>query len=189
MAARVNNTLDEDIKLLAGITANAATLPSFTLAGTTSTPADCESVLQARVAAATLVSTTRGAWQKSVEANRQEVASTQPFVTDLKNQIILMHSNSPDILSQYGLKPRKKAATQTTAVKVVAVEKRKATRTERNTMGTQQKKKVKGVLPATIQIAVSDGVALAPPEPSPTPAATAALATAAPHGDPGNTSK
>ena len=189
MVARIRSTLDDDIKLLAGITANASTLPSFILAGTATTPTDCEAVLQARITAGNLVVTTRGAWQKSVEANRQELASTQPLIKDLRTQIVLMHSNSPDILSQYGLKPRKKAAAQTTATKVVAVARRKATRTERNTLGPQQKKKVKGTVPSTIQIAVSGGVAPAPAEPSPTPAAPAATAAIALHGDPGNTSK
>jgi hypothetical protein len=163
-----------DSELLAGLTQNQATLPSMLLNGATTTPAQCLALVQSRISAADAVVTTKAAWQKAVLAHRTVVAQTKPVVDDLRQQLTLMYHTSPDILAAYGLTPRKKPAVQTTPAKMVAAEKRLATRKERGTKGSRQKAKVVGSLPAALTVSVPNaGPPAVSPEPAPANASSA----------------
>jgi hypothetical protein len=61
---------------------------------------------------------------------------------------------SADVLSDFGFAPRKRA-TPTALVKAAAVAKREATRKARHTMGTLQKKSIKGNVTATLVVTPS----------------------------------
>jgi hypothetical protein len=86
---------------------------------------------------------------------------------------------SPDVLADFGLKPRKMKTPLTIEQKAAAAAKRKATRAARHTMGTSQKKKVKG----TTIVTPTDSKASPPVAPGPVAsAASGTSAGAAPHG-------
>jgi hypothetical protein len=77
--------------------------------------------------------------------------------------------DAPDILADFGLSPRKAKTPMTAEEKAVAVAKRAATRKARHTMGSQQKKGVKGKVNATLTVTpeASAPPTAMPPNPSP----------------------
>jgi hypothetical protein len=151
--------LTSDQKLLAGLQANASSLPSFVLAGQTVTPAEGMAVFQARVDSGVATVTARGIYQSAVQANRKQIADTAEFASRYKTALQLALDNAPDKLAQYGMTPKKKAGPRTVLTKVVAQAKSASTRKARNTMGKRQKEKVKGAVPSTLTIDVGGGVA------------------------------
>ena len=82
--------------------------------------------------------------------------------------------NSPDTLADFGLSPRKVRAPLTAEQTAIAVAKRKATREARHTMGSQQKKAVKGSVLVTVT-----STPLAPAQPIVAPTAPATPAPSA----------
>ena len=168
--------LDEDTKLLSGLQSNQATLPSFLIASKTYTPADCVNIMQGRVNVGLAAVTAKAQARTAVQANRDERAQTKPFVRDLKKELVLMYSDQPAKLAEFGLVPHKTPTPLTTEEKLITVAKRNATRKARNTMGSKKRKTVKGSVPSTISVAV----------PVAAPAAPDAPAAAAP--SPGNAS-
>jgi hypothetical protein len=83
--------------------------------------------------------------------------------------------NSPDALADFGLSPRKARTPLTAEQTAVAVAKRKATRQARHTMGSRQKKAVKGSVEVTV---TSTPLAPAQPIVAPSTPATAAPSAA-----------
>jgi hypothetical protein len=164
-----NLQLTSDQKLLAGLQANASSLPSFVLAGQTVPPTQAISVMQARVNAGAAV-----VYQSAVQANRDELAQTEEFVSQLKTAIQLALSNAPDKMAEYGISPKKKPGKASVLDKVVAAAKRASTRKARNTMGDREKEKVKGAVPSTLTIAMNG-----PAAPIASASATLALAPTA----------
>jgi hypothetical protein len=83
-----------------------------------------------------------------------------------------MFAESPDTLADFGLKPLKVGA-RTVATKVDAIARAAATRKARHTMGSQQKKEVKGdvtgitVTPVVTPPAASGSTAPLPPTATP----------------------
>jgi hypothetical protein len=84
-----NSQLTSDTSLLAGIEQNSASLPPLVLGGKTYTPADCASVMQARVNAGKAAVTAKGVAAKAVQDNRNEIALTKTFVSQLRTAILL----------------------------------------------------------------------------------------------------
>ena len=99
------------------------------------------------------------------------------FVTFVKAAF----GTSPDALADFGLQPKKAKAPATVTAKAAAAVKRAATRKARNTMGSQQRKLVKGDVTGVI---VTPITAPAPVTPAPNgpgaPTGTAPAGTA-PH--------
>jgi hypothetical protein len=88
--------------------------------------------------------------------------------------------NSPDTLADFGLSSRKATAPLTTEQTATAVAKRKATREARHTMGSQQKKAVKGSVAVTItSTPLAPAQPIAAPSTQATPAPSAGGATTA----------
>jgi hypothetical protein len=135
-----------DQSLIDGLTKNAQTLPSFVIGGTSIKSSDVIAALQARIATATTVQSTRATWQAAVKASANERASTKTLVLGVKQTLQLMYGASVDKLAEFGLTPRKPRAVPTPEQKVAAALKAKATRAARHTMGSKQKKSVKGTV-------------------------------------------
>jgi hypothetical protein len=76
-------------------------------------------------------------------------------------------AKSPDVLADFGLKAKKVRAPMTVVAKAAAAAKRKSTRDARNTMGSQQKKTVKGTVTG---VTVTPVVSAAPPVVTASPA-------------------
>jgi len=148
-----------DTKLVSGLTQNQAGLPTLLILGQTYTVAQALTVLQTRIAKATASATAKAAATAAAQAEEQEIASTKAFVSALTAQLRVWFENAPDKLATFGLAQKKSTATKSPVTKVLATAKRLATRKERHTMGTEQRKLVKGVIPRTMTIAAPSGSA------------------------------
>ncbi|HLK40108.1 MAG TPA: hypothetical protein VKU41_25305, partial [Polyangiaceae bacterium] len=172
------NRLNEqtgDQKLIAGLQKHSATLPSLMIGGTSYPTDTLVATLQSRLATAAAVASTRATWQTAVQADRDERTKTQTVVSGVRQALHVAFAGSVSALADFGLTPRKPAAPRTPEQKAASVAKAKATRAARNTMGSNQKKAVKGnVTGVNIVPVVAETPATPPAHPaSPAPAAAA----------------
>jgi hypothetical protein len=176
MSASQNRThlLVADQNMIDAVRRHQAELASLTVGSQKVTPADIVKVFQDRLTVAQAQVSAEAARIAAVKANRDMRARTATFVSSFKRIVQGMFSQSPDTLAEFGLKAPK-ASKKTVAVKATAVAKSEATRKARNTMGSQQKKKVKGVVPSA-----STG-STPSPSPSTTAAPVPATAPTTPH--------
>jgi hypothetical protein len=135
-----------DQHLADGLTKRKHDITSFMIGGTSHTPDDILIVLQARLAAANLVQSTRATWQSAVKADRDERAKTKTFVSGLRQTLKVAFDGSIDALSDFGLSPRK-LHVPTPEQKAKAIAKAKATRVARHTMGPKKKLAIRGTAP------------------------------------------
>jgi hypothetical protein len=156
-----NSEIAADQSLIGGLTQHAATLPSFVVAGVSTTNADVIAKLQARIAAENAVPPARATWLAAVSAARSEVAATKSVVSAVKQAILAAFAGQADALGDFGLTPRK-TRVMTPEAKIASAAKAKATRAARHTAGSVQKKAVKGDVTGVVVTAVT----------SPTPAPT-----------------
>jgi len=161
--------------LIAGLQKHSATLPSLMIGGTSYPTDTLVATLQSRLATAAAVASTRATWQTAVQADRDERTKTQTVVSGVRQALHVAFAGSVSALADFGLTPRKPAAPRTPEQKAASVAKAKATRAARNTMGSNQKKAVKGnVTGVNIVPVVAETPATPPAHPaSPAPAAAA----------------
>jgi hypothetical protein len=105
-----------------------------------------------------------------VQAERDERAKSRALVTGVRQALQAAFADSAETLAKYGLKPRKKPVVSP-QTRVAAAAKAKATRAARHTMGSNQKKAVKGDVTA---------VSVTPVKSSGSPLAGATAPTATP---------
>jgi hypothetical protein len=174
MSKNINRTQQQtaDQALVDGLEKHQATLTSLTLGGTTLETADLIGILQARIDARSGAVSTRAAWLTNVKADHDQRAKTKAVVAGLRQALHVWFAGSIDALADFGLRPRK-APVMTPEQKQTAAAKAKATRAARHTMGSQQKKSVKGDV---------TGIAVTPITPAHPAAATGSPATPAPAG-------
>ncbi len=159
-----------DLKLIAGLTKHAATVPSLVISGTSVTAKDLIAKLQARVDSANAVLTTRATWQSAVQADRVEQAATRTFVSAVRQGLLVAFGSQLDALGDFGLTPHK-ARVLTPEQKLAAAAKAKAT-AQRATLGTKQKAAIKGTVTTTAPATAATPAALPPQTPTaPQPAA------------------
>src|ERR1700733_15380127 len=127
--------LSDDTALIAGILKH---LPSttFTVQSASQTTAQVVTVIQGRVDKAQAVVDARHALHTAILANDAEQAATTPYVSNVRQGVVAMFANSPSILTDFNLVARKPPAPLTAAQKVIAAQKRAATRAARHTMGS-----------------------------------------------------
>ena len=130
--------------------------------------------IQPIVNAGAAVAPAKAAWQAAVQAQRTADAEGAVFLSALKATVYVLFGNQPDVLADFGLLPKKTTKTASTAIKVVAVARRKATRALREPLTPTQKKELKGSIGATIQIKVPGAATALPAAP---PAAAAAASS------------
>jgi len=138
-----------DTKLAAGVTQYFAPASvTITIAGVAMTPAQVTAAIQSRVASINARATAKVALAKAVTDNDALMTSTQPVVSAVKQIALIMYANQPEVLTVFGLAPRKVPAPLTVAEKAERAAKAAATRLARNTMGPKAKAKVKGIVGA-----------------------------------------
>ena len=118
-------------KLIDGFNKHAQTITSFVIAGATMQAKDIISNLQALIASATTVQTTRATWQSAVKADKGERTKLQTFVSGVKQALLVAFAGSIDTLADFGLTARK-VAVRTPEEKLAAAAKAKATREARH---------------------------------------------------------
>jgi hypothetical protein len=168
-----------DQKMADGFAKHGQLVASLMVAGTSYKAADIVTVLQARLSTAAAAQSTRASWQNAVKADKDERARTKPFVDGVRQALLVAPSGSIDTLADFGLSPRK-VRVITPEQKAIAAAKAQATRKARHTMGSVQKKDVKGSVTATLVVTPVAGPASAAATPAAVaaPAATPAAAQA-----------
>ncbi len=151
-----NGQLTSDHKMIEGVQKFLSKFASLPVGSQNRTPADMVKVFQDRIDTANAASAAAAARSAAVKVSRDTRKETAAFVSSLRRMVQGMFSQSPDTLAAFGLKPPKASKT-TVVTKATALAKSTATRKARNTMGSKQRKAVKG----TAQPATS-GTATAP---------------------------
>ena len=115
-------------------------------------------------------------WNDALKSKQDEQAKVGPVIQAYQSYLVSLLGNAPSTLADYGLAPRKVRAPLTVEQKAAAAAKSAATRAARHTMGTVQKKGIKGdvkgvvVTPVTASSpsAASPAVGTTTQTPSPT---------------------
>jgi hypothetical protein len=92
----------------------------------------------------------RGVWLLEVAQLRKRIRTNHVLRLAIRAFVELRHGSASEALRDYGFKPRKRKKPSIETMRR-AVEKRRATRAARGTMGPRQRKKIKGVMPAEAQ--------------------------------------
>jgi hypothetical protein len=155
--------LTADTKLMAGVqTYFVPANVTITVAGVVVTSAQMEAAIQSRITAANSATSAKASLAQAVKAREATVASTQSVVDAVTQIALIMYANQPDVLTTFGISPRKVPVPLTAQEKAERAAKAKATRAARNTMGPKQKAKVKGTVAPVVAPSAT---------PSPTPSA------------------
>jgi hypothetical protein len=107
------------------------------------TPSGLVSVFQDRIDATKAAIAAAAAHTAAVKVVRDKRAASAALVQSLRRLLQGMYTQSPDTLAAFGL-TAPKVAKKSVATKSTALAKTKATRAARKTMGSQQRKGVKG---------------------------------------------
>ncbi len=164
--------ITSDQNMITGTQTHLAQLSSFPVGSQTVALADIVKVYQDRITTAQAAQTAQAAATAAVQANRDKRAQTSAFTAAFRRMVQGMFAESPDTLASFGLAPIK-VGKRTVATKANAIAKNKATRVARHTMGSNQKKDVKGTVDPSPTTSPSTPVA---PPAAPVPAITAAPA-------------
>ncbi len=156
-------------QLIAGTQKHFANVASMAFGGGTFTPAQITTSIQTLVDLRTAVDDAKAATKAKIVAEAAQAPSLRTQMDAYVAFVKAHFGNAPDVLADFGIKPKKAAASLTASEKAAAAAKRAATRAARHTMGTQQKKKVKG----TINVIATTPEAPASPPVAPSPVASA----------------
>jgi hypothetical protein len=164
--------------LIAGTSKHAPSGP-LTLGNASYTAQSIAQVLQDLVDSIAAADAAKASWQQALGKMTEARANLVPVVRDYLAWVKVTYRSAPSTLADFGVAPPKVRTPLTVEQQAAAVAKSKATRSARHTMGTAQKKKVKG----TVATATAPATA---PQPVATSSAVSAPATgtgsgAAPH--------
>jgi hypothetical protein len=172
-------------QLAAGTQKHLSTMTTIMVGGSTTTPAQAEAQLNALSALRTAVDAARTTLEAKIAAETAQLPALRAFLVAYVAFVRGTFGNSPDILADFGLPPKKAATPLTVEQKAAAAAKRKATREARGTTGKKAKLAVTGnvtgvvVTPVTTPAATPASEPVQPaPSPSPATPSPAAVAPA-----------
>jgi uncharacterized membrane-anchored protein len=166
-------------QLAAGAKKHFSTASSLAFAGATYTPSQVEAKLTELATMRKGVDDTRAALKRKLA---EEAARAPPLRSHMASFVAFVRATvggAPDVLADFGLQPNKVRASPTLDQKAAAVAKREATRAARHTMGTKQKKAVKGTI--TTIVTAADSAAAGPVTPAAAGPSQAASPAITPH--------
>ena len=138
---------------------------NVTLGGVTYTPASLKAVFSDENTAISDSEAKHQQWQDQVQATNSASAKADAVYELLRSYVISQYGKQANaVLGEFGIPVPKPKGPQTPAAKVAAAAKAKATRQMRHTMGSVQKKAVKG----TIEVPVTAVTTVTPVLPSQT---------------------
>jgi hypothetical protein len=127
---------------------------NMTLGGVVFTPAALKQVFLDENTAIDEAEALHKQWQDQVQATREVSQKAKQVFQLLRSTLVGQYGeNAKAVLNDFGMEAPKPKGPKTVAAKVVAAQKRDATRAVRHTMGKNQKKTVKGTkeVPVTAQ--------------------------------------
>ncbi|HEY8038669.1 MAG TPA: hypothetical protein VIF15_02705 [Polyangiaceae bacterium] len=137
-------------QLIAGTKKHFANTASLVFDSASYTPAQIEASFQTLVDLRTAVVDAKAATATKVAAEKDGSTAILSLMTAYVAFVKSTFAKSPDVLADFGLKPKKVPTPLTVEEKAAAVAKRKATRASRKTMGSRQKKAVKGTVATVV---------------------------------------
>jgi len=129
--------------LIAGVNKHLSTVTSVTIAGQSLTPAQIVQSLQTLVDLRTAVLAAQASAKAKVSAETTQSPPLRALMSVFTAYVRASYLASPEVLADFGLQTKSRAPL-TTEAQTAAVAKRAATRAARHTMGSQQRKGVKG---------------------------------------------
>jgi hypothetical protein len=159
--------------LIAGVTKNLTSPTPIVLLGNSFTPPEITAKLQSLVDLRTDVDTAKAATKAKLATEAAQLPSLLIFMNAFVTYVKAAYGNSPDVLADYGINPKLRAAPSVVA-KAGAVAKRASTRAARHTMGSRQKAAVKGDVTGVVVTPVTE-----PKAPTPSPATGPSVAPTA----------
>jgi hypothetical protein len=139
-----NSQADLATKLVEGIQKRLSAVAQVTFGGSTFTPAAVEAQLQALATLRSDVTAAKAAVETKLSAERTKGPALRVFLLAFVSFVRATFGDTPDVLADFGLKP-KKVATPPTAEQLAAKAlKAKATRKARGTVGKKKKLAIKG---------------------------------------------
>ena len=168
-------------QLIAGTNKHLANATQVMLVGGSFTPAQITAQLQALVNLRSDVDAAKASTNAKLAAEKTDMPALRVFQDAFVAFVKAAFGNQPDVLADFGLHP--KARTQLTVeAKTAAAAKRKATRAARHTVGSKQKKSIKGAVTGILVTPVTATQPAATPSSPSSPAnSTGAPAATAPH--------
>ncbi|HEY6462011.1 MAG TPA: hypothetical protein VIY73_17715 [Polyangiaceae bacterium] len=169
-------------QLIAGTKKHFTTASPLAFASASFTPAQIETSLQTLATLRNDVDDARTALEAKLAAEKDQAAALVAFMRAFVQFVQATFAKSPDILADFGLKPRKARAPLTVEQQAAAAAKRKATRAARGTKGAKQKAGITGAVTGVTITPVTAAQPAAAVETSGTsaPAITAGATTATP---------
>jgi hypothetical protein len=164
-------------QLIAGTNKHLANTTQVMVAGSSFTPAQVTAKLQSLVTLRSDVDASRASTKARIAAEKTDMPALRTFMDAFVTFVKAAFGSQPDVLADFGLHPKARAQL-TVEQKTAAAEKRKATRAARHTMGSKQRKTVKGDVTGIVVTPVAAGkpVATAPSGPSAPATSTASTA-------------
>jgi hypothetical protein len=130
-------------QLIAGAAKHLGGTTQIVFLGGSFTPADIVTKLQDIVTLRADVDAAKASTKAKLALEAANMPALRTLMDAFVSYLKVTYGTSPDVLADFGIQ-QKQRATSTVGVKAGAVAKRKATRAARHTMGSQQKKGVKG---------------------------------------------
>ena len=177
---RTKTTLQQRVSSLISGTQKHYTTGTLTVGGVSYDPATLIQILQGLGNALTVSDAAKAEWNGAVKSLQDESAKVVPVIRAYQSYLVSSLGNAPSTLADFGLAPRKVPASATVEQKTAAAAKRKATRTARNTMGSQQRKKVKGNVTSVVVTPIVAGPSSAQSAAPASPSQTASPSGSAP---------
>jgi hypothetical protein len=164
-------------KLIAGTSKHLGNGAQVTFAGGSYTATEITSKLQKLVTLRNNVEAAKASTRVKLAAEAADMPALRTFMGALVTYVKAVYGSAPDVLADFGVFPKARAP-MTVEAKTAAAAKRRATRVARNTLGSKQKKDIKGdVTGITVTPVVATKPSTATPA-TPTAGATSPGATA-----------
>jgi len=169
-------------QLIAGTSKHLANVTQVIVAGGSFTPTQVTEKLQALVKLRNDVDAAKALTKAKLAAEKTDMASLRIFMDAFVTFVKAAYGASPDVLADFGVHPKARTP-QTVEAKTAAAAKRKATRAARHTMGSKQKKGVKGAVTGIVvtPVTAAPPIATVPSNPSTPATSPGTTAAATPH--------
>jgi hypothetical protein len=178
---RTKATLQQRVSsLIAGTQVHFPT-GQLTVGGVTYEPATLVQLLKSLGDAIAVADGAKAKWHDALKSLRDENAKVGPVVRAYQSYLVSSLGNAPSTLADFGLAPLKARAPLSVEKKTAAAVKRKATREARHTMGTQQRKTVKGNVVDVVVTPIAAAKPGVPAPPSGAPAQGTSPSGSTPH--------
>src|SRR5271166_1648374 len=141
---RTKATLQQRVRSLISGTQKHYATGTLTVGGVSYDAATLVPILQGLDNAITASDAAKAKWNDALKSMQDESTKVLPVIRKLQSYLVSSLGDASSTLADFGLVPRKVPAPLTAQQLAAAAAKREATRAARKTMGTQQRKKVKG---------------------------------------------